>query len=247
MASTYSPRQSVQQTAQKTGHGVPYGVDQLYLNHPRSYFIVPIAVAHDLDTASLIQKHAAGSGSQAKTGAEVLGLIDSQGNLTDRGQIIVHHATAKYESHGAALTDLHSLEGSSTRFVEQRPHWAVTARETALAYKPAASIAQVLADHGPSTLPTLVSTVADAETQAFARELFLQNGVETPFSRLEATGTFESPGVYRGTTTYQLKTCLYHCGVLTERGSDTSNLQPKESVWALTDAAHEILRGDGNA
>ncbi|MDR5657671.1 hypothetical protein RH831_10835 [Halodesulfurarchaeum sp. HSR-GB] len=232
-------------TAPTIQEAVPYGVERLYLNHPRSYIAVPIATAHDLDTASLIQKHTAGSGSQAKTGAEVLGLIDGNGNTTARGEQVVQTALGNYETLGAALGDLSNLEGSSGRFVDKRPQWADAVREIGLQYEPARFITEAIANNGPTTLPELVVLVGERASQPFARELFIDDSIDIPFPRLKATGALESPSAYRGTTVYQLHTCLFHCGVLRSRGSDTSNLQPKESVWELTDAAQSILQSGG--
>lgn len=245
MAISQTPHQSARLTAPTIEEAVPYGVERLYLNHPRNYLAVPIATAHDLDTSSLIQKHTAGSGSQAKTGAEVLGLIDGHGKTTKRGHLVVQTALSNYETLGDALDDLHSLQRSSTRFVDKRPLWANTLRRIGLQYEPARVIIDTLDGKGPTSLPELVPAVADKTTQPFARELFIDDSVDIPFPRLETTGALESPSAYRGTTVYQLHTCLFHCGVLRSRGSDTSDLQPKESIWALTDAAQSILQSGG--
>jgi len=39
--------------------------------------------------------------------------------------------------------------------------------------------------------------------------------------------------VYAGQAVYQFKNLLFHSGILTERGADTSALVPGQDVWAL--------------
>ena len=38
---------------------------------------------------------------------------------------------------------------------------------------------------------------------------------------------------YHSPTVFQLKAMLYHAGILTERGSEPSNLEPESDEWAL--------------
>lgn len=241
MAISQSSHHATSPTAPALDNTVPYGVSHFYLNHPRNYLVVPIAVTHPLDTASLIQKHAAGSGSQAKSGAEVLGLINSDGSLTERGETVVATSADLYESPTAALKDLHDLHGSSDRFIDERPQWAETAREIALAYEPARAIATILQDQGETTLPELLVAISESTSEAFARDLFINSETEIPLKRLEATDSLSHPSIYKGTVVFQLKSFLYHCGILKSRGVDTANLIPDKQTWALTEQAHSIV------
>jgi hypothetical protein len=43
----------------------------------------------------------------------------------------------------------------------------------------------------------------------------------------------EDGSVYHSPTVFQLKAILYHAGILTNRGTEPSNLDPNEDVWAL--------------
>jgi hypothetical protein len=63
---------------------------------------------------------------------------------------------------------------------------------------------------------------------------------------LSTSTPFTRPDIYRGQTVYQLKTLLYHCGLLTERGADTSALVPTQDVWQLEPQylTTPSLRGD---
>lgn len=236
---------SASPTAPAIENTVPYGVSHFYLNHPRNYLIPAIAAAHSLDTASLIQKYAAGSGSQAKSGSEVLGLLDADNHLTARGVAVVEASQSIYESETTALKDLHSLHGSSARFVDERPQWAETVRETALSYRPAQVIASILQETGTLSLPDLLVEVSETESIPFARDLFIKSGTEIPFRRLKQTNSLGNPAIYKGTTVYQLKSFLYHCGVLEAPGVDTGDLDPSEQTWTLSEQAHDAVAEAG--
>jgi hypothetical protein len=42
--------------------------------------------------------------------------------------------------------------------------------------------------------------------------------------------------VYHSPTVFQLEAMLYHAGVLSDYGSEPSNLDPETDVWALRDS-----------
>lgn len=60
-----------------------------------------------------------------------------------------------------------------------------------------------------------------------------QSSVSVPPSASPAEPPFTSPRTYRGQTIYQLKAILFHCGLLTERGADTSAIIPTQDIWQL--------------
>jgi len=224
-------------------------VSHFHLNHPRNYLIAPIAAAHRLDTASLIQKYAAGSGSQAKTGAEVLGLIDSTGDPTTRGQQVISTSESLHGSLTDALVDLHSLHGSSVRFTSKRPAWANTARDIALTYHPAQRIGRVLRENGALSLPQLVKALRESSPDSYVRDLFIRERTDIPLERLVKTDAIFNPSTYKGTTVFQLKTFLFHTGVVRHRGVDTKRLDPEQLQWHLTEEAEAWLMdasGDGD-
>jgi hypothetical protein len=88
--------------------------------------------------------------------------------------------------------------------------------------------------------PTLVELVQWLHTlhPSFTVELFLRGDegvrkrVLTDDGDLRAS-ELEDGDVYHSPTVFQLKAMLYHAGILTERGAEPSNLDPRQDTWRL--------------
>jgi hypothetical protein len=98
---------------------------------------------------------------------------------------------------------------------------------------------QALHDDGLDA-PSLVEflTRLHASHPSFAVELFLRGTEAVRTRALDADGTLDRSAltdgdVYHSPTVFQLKAMLYHVGLLTERGSEPSNLDPTADVWRL--------------
>lgn len=215
-------------------------IDHLVFTHPKNYLGVPLAVAVDGATGALVVQHLVDLPGRAKRGAQALGLLDLAGNLSLRGDRVVATAVRAHGSPRAGLDALKDLSGSSRRFVTARPSWALLARHLAQTYGPAQPIIDVLRGHGSLALPALVKNLAQDRPE-YVVETFLQAD-DIAASDICAEGSLERADAYRGQAVYQLKSLLYHCGVLTQRGADTSRLEPPTDVWALesTDALSEV-------
>jgi hypothetical protein len=89
----------------------------------------------------------------------------------------------------------------------------------------------------PPILPTVVENLFDT-SPTFAVELFIRDTEEARSAVLTDDGELITPSlleshVYRSVVAYQFKQMLYHSGILAESGSDSSNLEPRESDWRL--------------
>ncbi len=208
-------------------------VSQFSLNHPKNYFGVPLAVAAPGDTGLLITDKLVRMGGRARAGAEALGLIDPDGNLTDLGETVV--ALIEEESTVEAELDrFESMKGSSERFIETAPrYWQPIAKHILQEYAVAGDVVTVLETTGPVTLAELTAVAIRNEhplQESLLRdpETFDSNSFDE-----DDAAELKFPDVYAGQAIYQFKNLLYHCGILTERGADTSAVVPTQDVWAL--------------
>jgi hypothetical protein len=88
--------------------------------------------------------------------------------------------------------------------------------------------------------PTLVDLVEwlHVHHPTFTVELFLRGDDDVRERALTSDGRLRpsvltTGAVYHSPTVFQLKAMLYHAGILTERGSEPSNLEPTADVWRL--------------
>ncbi|WP_302083123.1 hypothetical protein [Salinibaculum rarum] len=205
-------------------------LSQLTFNHPKNYVGVPLAVTADADTGYLINNRLVSMCGRARDGAEALGLIDCDANLTSIGRKFVSNCT---ETHSAKelLTLFASLKGSSERFIDAIPEPCATATTVAVSnYNRTQEIIDLLEKTGPITLPQLLDfalqhdyTIGDE----FIRE---SSDIDTTNPQHHQ---LTHPENYSGQAVYQFKTLLYHSGILTERGSDTTALVPQQDLWEL--------------
>jgi len=215
------------------------------LNHPKNYLAVPLAVYHDRDARVLIDEHVVSAVDAAFRGAAFLGLVDERGadyRLTSLGQEVVRFALREYPSISDALTEFEQWQRSRKRFLDVAPRWGQLTRQVVFAY-PATELLvtelQTMHDDGLAR-PSLVELVQwlHAQHPTFTVELFLRGDEDVRERALTEDGALR-PGVlqhgrsYHSPTVFQLKAMLYHAGILTERGSEPSNLDPEADEWAL--------------
>lgn len=193
-----------------------------------------MAVVAPDPTRSVIKNCLVKMDARCITGATALGLVTPDLQLTPLGHKTVCNTT-KHSSTKDELTALIQLKGKSDRFVDiASPYWSPIARDVFTAYPPAADLINILEKTGPITLPELAKLTVK-HTPRFADSLFRHP---------DRRERFHSPDVYSGQTVYQLKSLLYHSGILTERGSDTSALTPDQDVWALEPDFANSIRGE---
>lgn len=208
-------------------------VQQFSLNHPKNYFGVPLAVTAPGDTDHLIRKHLVKMEDRARAGAEALNLIDTDGELTALGETIVE--TVSTESTVAAeLNEFSSLKGSSERFIDAAPrYWNPIARHVLQQFELVGDVVTLLESTGPVTLPELATVAVRTNHSVQDAVLRDASAVTVEDVQSDAPDSFDSPDVYAGQAVYQFKNLLFHCGILTERGADTSALVPAQDVWAV--------------
>ncbi|RQH00830.1 hypothetical protein [Natrarchaeobius oligotrophus] len=215
------------------------------LNHPKNYLGYPLAHYADGDTASLLASYdVVNAVDDARRGAAFLGLLEDGPavELTSLGREVVRFALARCGSVEAALEEFQEWYRSRTRFVEQAPEWGQLARRVVFAY-PATEllVAELQTMHDDwQPEPSLVDLVEHLHElhPTFTVELFVRgdDGVRSRVLTRDGNlrpSALEDGSVYHSPTVFQLKTMLYHTGILTERGREPHRLEPLEDAWAL--------------
>ncbi|MFC6974222.1 hypothetical protein ACFQL1_05350 [Halomicroarcula sp. GCM10025709] len=220
------------------------------LNHPKNYLAVPLAVVHDGPTDDILADRVVGAVDDARRGAVFLGLLDRgpTDRLTPLGREVVRFAHREYDTVDEALDAFGAWKRSRKRFADIAPRWGQLARRVVYAY-PATQLLveelQCLHDDG-FPAPSLVAFVEylHATHPTFTVELFVRGDADVRRRVLTDDGGLRRPaltdgGVYHSPTVFQLKAMLYHAGVVTERGSEPSRLDPETDTWALRESVPE--------
>jgi hypothetical protein len=228
---------------QATAQGV---ADQSFgLNHPKNYLGYAVATHHPLPTEEVVEEYVVGAVRDARKGAEFLGLVGTSGvadSLTPLGREVLRFAVSE---HGDAESALEVFDGwgrSRKRSTGVAPKWGLVARRVVYEYPATELIVeelQKLHNEGVSdtTLRELVLHLFDSHP-SFAVELFVSNKDEkrervfAGEDELDAE-VLENGEVYQPSTTFQLKSMMYHAGLLTETGAEPSRIDPMEDVWQL--------------
>lgn len=156
------------------------------------------------------------------------------GCLTAQGRRFVQSITAIHGSPDAGLTTLGDLQGSRRRLLDELPAWETVLSHHVEQFGPARIVLGVISESVSSgcTLPELVTRLARIDP-VFATEAFLIDEALPAPETLPKSDQLATSTPYTGTATNHLKGLLYHTGYLTERGSDTSRLDPEEDTWEL--------------
>ncbi len=216
------------------------------LNHPKNYLGYPLALYADEPTEQVLSAYrVVGATDAARRGAAFLDLIDRhprRDRLTPLGEEVVRFAQRRYGSVEAALSEFDAWYRSPTRFVEAAPAWGQLARQIVFQYPATQLLVETLQnlheDQQPA--PTLNEFVTALYTlqPSFTIELFVRGDEATRRRVLTPDGELRyeelvDGHIYHSPTVFQLKTMLYHVGLLTERGREPTRLDPTGDVWAL--------------
>jgi hypothetical protein len=216
------------------------------LNHPKNYLGYPLALYTDGDTASLLNEYdVVGATNDSRRGSAFLGLTEEKTagpRLTPLGEEVVRFAIERCGSVTEALSEFADWYRSQIRFTDLAPAWGLLARRVVWAY-PATPLLmeelQKLHEDG-NTAPSLVEFVTHLHHShpTFAVELFIRGSESVRTRTLDADGSLQASvladgNVYHSPTVFQLKAMLYHVGLLTQRGSEPSKLDPTTDVWRL--------------
>ncbi len=215
------------------------------LNHPKNYLAVPLAVYHDDNTTRLIDTHVVSAVDDAVRGALFLGVVIKNGpylQLTALGEEVVRFALREYNTVDSALREFEKWQRSRKRFTEVAPRWGLLTRRVIFDY-PATELLvtelQQMHDDGVAspTLPTLVQWL-HIQHPTFTVELFIRGDEGIRERVLTEDGELRDEelldgNIYHSPTVFQLKAMLYHAGLLTERGTEPSNLTPETDSWEL--------------
>lgn len=211
---------------------LPRDVGQFSLNHPKNYFGVPLTVAAPGVTDELIGEYLVQMPDRARAGAEALGLITADGNLTELGETVVGTITAE-TTLADELETFGDLKGTSDRFVDVTPrYWNPIARHVLKQNPLTGDVVTLLEKTGPATLPELTAIAARHDHPFHKMVLRDPDSVDGSVTEPDSE-VLAQPDVYAGQAVYQFKNLLFHAGILTERGADTSAVIPAQDVWAL--------------
>jgi hypothetical protein len=218
------------------------------LNHPKNYLGYTLAVFADGAPATLLDRYdIVGAVDGARRGAEFLGLVNERPDvvaLTPLGNEVVRFALGRYDSVENALGEFGQWYRSTERFYDVAPVWGELTRRIIAAYPATELLVEELQTMHTDGIvePSLVDLVVWLHEQhpAFTVELFVR-GADAVRSRVITEDgalrerALEDGTVYHAPTVFQLKTMLFHAGVLTDRGTEPHDLEPTTDVWALRD------------
>lgn len=214
------------------------------LNHPKNYLGVPLAIAASDPAEFLIPEYLVSMVKETTNGAEDLGLITRDKRLTKRGLWFVSEVETDFESSELALQSF--SENTHTRFCETYPSLTPTCQAIFATLPDIQTIIAALDTSDQFTLPELTYHLSQTAPKT-AKTVFLvdESPLNSPNSTLSddqlTIDSFEQ-APYRATSIYQLKSLLYHLGILTTSGTDTTNHTPTEDIWALSPHLSETVK-----
>ena len=216
------------------------------LNHPKNYLGYTLALYAHGPTEQLLEEYRiVGAVDDARRGAAFLGLVAERPTgveLTPLGREVVRFAKARDGAVTDALEEFENWYRSSQCFYDLAPNWGELARRVIFAYPATELLVEELQTmHGDGfDRPRLVDLVVYLHEvhPTFTVELFLRGDEDVRSRALTADGglreaVLRDGSTYHSPTVFQLKAMLYHAGILTDRGTEPSNLDPTEDVWAL--------------
>jgi len=209
---------------------------QFDLSHPKNYIGVPLAIASDEPVEIAVPQNLVKMAGEAAYGAEALGLITRDKQLTTAGESVVENLT-ETQTVQTAFNEI--ADSTRSRLIDaiQSP----TAVQQPIArYPPSAAIIQILSTEGELTLEEL--TIHALQNNYKILIAYLLSTAPTTFkafsddSSKSTTDNRTQTTVedYTATATYQFKSILFHTGILTTPGSDTTSLDPHNDIWALS-------------
>lgn len=223
----------------------------LKLSNPKNYVGVPIAVRADGATAGLIPQHLTTMAGEVRRGATSLGLLNNDGELTPHGHAVVDVAEHIEGGPTRALETLGGLKRKRTRFVDALPQWKPVAQAVFGTLPQVQAILDVVqqAPSGGFTLPQL-ATVLSHEHPDVADSTLLSSSVSSAEIRKTTSPTdptsldvLSSSDAYQTLATFQLKSLLYHSGILTTPGVHSGTITPESDHWEVDTQNSSIAAG----
>jgi hypothetical protein len=222
---------------------------KLKKNHPKNPLGYALAVATGDDTDTVCEQYVIESTDDARQDAEAFGLVTTRSGkpeLTSDGVDAVHTLSYCYDGTQGALQTVHQLYRSPSRLIEEEPSLGIVARNTILQYPPTRILIETLTklnqDGISSPQVNLVATRLAENHPKVAADLFLnvdpEEYLKSQSSGEIETAVFDAEEKYHTHTLYQYKTVLFHTGILTTKGLDsTDNLdfsrELPEQTWEL--------------
>lgn len=202
------------------------------LNHPKNYFGVPVAVAMDDPVELLVQQELVAMAGEAATGAEVLGLITRDKTLTPAGAAFVESVVDDSKT----VEDVFEGIATSTRsrLIEAVPEARSGVQQAVSRYPAASEVISILDEHEALSLAELAEIALLEATPSLVRCLFAGDQTATGNDAGDHDRDLEDTDTYNSLFTSQFKSILYHSGVVTNPGSDTTRLSPTDDIWALS-------------
>lgn len=204
------------------------------LSHPKNYFGVVVAAA-DNRPMELLLPELSSMSREGCVGAEALGLLNRDRSLTQAGELFVREVTRSREV-GDVFGDLANSTRSRLCDID---YLSRGVQQTVARYPPAVEVINILDSTGQITLSTL-GEIASENGGLLADYLFNDN---------PQPSTVDDTESYHANVTYQFKSILFHSGIITTPGSDTTQLDPPEDVWSLSpkldnDVKRSVLAAD---
>lgn len=193
------------------------------LTHPKNYLGVPVAVSMDTPVEIVIPKRLVRMAGETRTGAENLGLITRDCQLTQVGHQYVDAVINAYGSVSDGFDVI--ADSTQSRFINATPEIVSETQLVFAQYPATVELIQLLNANGRLSLTELASKAQSVEKSNLQACLFTASS--TPEADARRTD-------YNSLFTYQFKSLLCHCGILTTPGSDTNSLSPDDDMWALS-------------
>jgi len=162
--------------------------------------------------------------------------------LTPLGREVVRFALNRYASVDTAITQFEDWHGRQQRFSELAPEWGLLARRVLWSYPATQLIVeelQTLHDAGVVE-PSIIDLVEHlhATHPTFTIELFIRGTDDARSEVLTEEGDLrvdqlDEGNRYHSPTVFQLKTMLYHVGILASTGVEPAKLDPTVNIWKL--------------
>jgi hypothetical protein len=235
-------------TDEETEDTPDYDYRKFSLSNIKNYAAAAVASAHHGDTDTLLENYVTSMASEARNGAEEIGLLDGDHDPTQAGWFLAGAYADKFGGLGGALDHFKEMKGTRGRYVEAEP-WALDVlRPVMMEHEQIQILADVLeAVDEPLTLRELTERMYEQKPE-FVKQAILRDGEREQERVFGAEGDelndLESAHVYRSTTAHKLKSVGYHAGVFTTTGDVPSRLEPTEQMWAIETADPSDLRDD---
>lgn len=225
------PSPATVQTIERLLEGVPLA-RRLQLNHPLNYLVVPFLRAEHPNqsiesslAAYWTDLGSSGTRKHAIAGAESLGLIDRDGNITVDGTIIVD----LLRTMGFCVME---RPNKRTRLCEVSSHIAVVARVSLLRQPSVRLVIESLQQerNNRATISGLLAT-ARRRDRLLADALFLSDPDLENISDLR-------PADFNPSTVFKFKQVLWHAGILASKadssaGTKAADYVPDRDIWEL--------------